>query len=702
MSFTEKRLEELLELLPALYRLRDAERDEPLKALLSVIAEQVAMLDEDLDQLYDDQFIETCAEWVIPYIGDLVGTRGLYDFSSTALSRRAQVGHTIGYRRRKGTASVLEQLARDVTNWPASVVEYFQLLATTQYLNHLRPDNISFADLRDGEKLVYLNGPFDSVTHSVDVRRIETGRGKYNIPHVGIFLWRFDSYPLDNVPAFRLDDRRYLFHPAGRDTQLFSRPEPELEITHLAEPINVPMPIMRDLLDRDLEREKEKKKEEQNKEEQNKEGYYGLKRSLLLRVDKQVVDVSQIVVCNLEDKDGAWAYSPREQYGIDPVLGRISVPTDLPVAPKSVQVSFSYGFSDAMGGGPYGRVASFDSQLQPVIKVPSDQATIQEGLNEVAASGGVVEIEDDEYHVETPVITVAGGGSEGKKIELRAADAHRHVLVLDGDLFIEGGENSEVTLNGILICGGALHVLELAKDHAANKLRRLRLRHCTLLPGPSPAIGKVAAKPAAPRLRVEAPGTIVEIDRCIVGGLRIAEGAQVRITNSIIDASEETEVAYAGLLSNTAGGALEVRNSTIIGKVHTINMELASNTIFLAGLNEFDTWAAPVLVDKRQEGCVRFSYLPTGARTPRQYNCHPQNEDEMGRVRPILTSRRYGDAGYCQLSVHCPVEICQGADDEAEMGAFHDLYQPQRVAHLRARLDEYLRFGLEAGIFYAT
>ena len=36
------------------------------------------------------------------------------------------------------------------------------------------------------------------------------------------------------------------------------------------------------------------------------------------------------------------------------------------------------------------------------------------------------------------------------------------------------------------------------------------------------------------------------------------------------------------------------------------------------------------------------------------------------------------------------------------MGAFHDLYQPQREINLRVRLDEYLRFGLEAGIFYAS
>jgi hypothetical protein len=71
-------------------------------------------------------------------------------------------------------------------------------------------------------------------------------------------------------------------------------------------------------------------------------------------------------------------------------------------------------------------------------------------------------------------------------------------------------------------------------------------------------------------------------------------------------------------------------------------------------------------------------------------------------VRPMFTSLRYNDAGYCQLSKLCASEITQGADDESEMGVFHNLYQSQRAANLRTRLDEYLRFGLEAGVFYAT
>jgi hypothetical protein len=36
------------------------------------------------------------------------------------------------------------------------------------------------------------------------------------------------------------------------------------------------------------------------------------------------------------------------------------------------------------------------------------------------------------------------------------------------------------------------------------------------------------------------------------------------------------------------------------------------------------------------------------------------------------------------------------------MGVFNSLMQPQREANLRTALDEYLRFGLAAGVFFVT
>ncbi len=675
MSFDAARLYELL---PAVYRLRDAEQGGPLRALLSVIAGQVAVLEEDLEQLYDDQFIETCAEWVVPYIGDLVGARGLRDWPNSPLSNRAQVANTLAYRRRKGTAAVLEQLARDVTGWNARAVEFFQLLATTQYMNHLRPHNKSFPDVRR-HLLDRAGTPFDRTPHTAEVRHVAGRRGKYNIPNVGLFLWRIGSHSLTDAPAYRVDERRFRFNPLGLDAPLYNLPVTEDEITHLAEPSNVPMPISRRALDADLG------------------AYYGADRSLLLNVDGDDIEADEIVVCDLSDEGGDWANKAKatDKHAVDPVLGRIRLPEGV-YADPDVRATFHYGFSAEMGGGEYGRAATFDDELQDLQRVPADAASIQDALDALD-EGGVVEVENNDYYFETPTVSIP----EGRKVELRAADERRAVVVPTGQISIFGGAGAELNVNGLLLAGGALYV-PASSQGETNGLRVLRLSHCTLLPGPSPAIGNVAAQPAAPRLIVEAADVVVEIDNCIVGAMRVAAGARVRITNSIVDAGSETEFAYAAPLANEEAAPLEVVNSTVVGCVRTEWLE-ASNTIFLAA--PAAPGVAPVAATRLQEGCVRFSYVPPGSRVPRTYRCQPEKGDgaeQTARVRPVFTSLHYGDAAYCQLDVRTADEIRRGADDEAEMGAFHNLYQPQREENLRARLDEYLPFGLEAGVFFAS
>ncbi len=71
-------------------------------------------------------------------------------------------------------------------------------------------------------------------------------------------------------------------------------------------------------------------------------------------------------------------------------------------------------------------------------------------------------------------------------------------------------------------------------------------------------------------------------------------------------------------------------------------------------------------------------------------------------IRPLFVSQRYGDPGYGQLEQRCALQIRNGAESGAEMGVFEFLKQPQREANLRDALDEYLRFGLEAGLFFVT
>lgn len=685
MSFDAQKLYELL---PAIYRARDAEQGGPLRDLLAVIAEQTGVLEENLEQLYDDQFIETCADWVVPYIGDLIGYRSLHGVVPKVASPRAEVAHTIAFRRRKGTATMLEQLARDVTGWPARVVECFQILGWAQNLNHVRPEAHYAPNLRDWEKVANLNRPFDRNLHTVDVRQISRGAGKYNIPNIAIHLWRLGAYRLRNspaVPAAPGEIQRYLLDPLGGDMQLFTRPERENEIIHLAESINVPDPLARRVLAQYLSR------------------YYGEGKSLALAG----VDIATINICDLSDAGGGWAHTPPAgRVAIDPVLGRIFC-GDPQAAPPLA--TFHYGFSADMGGGEYDRAATLDAQATPIEFVPAPHATIQDALNAVQ-TGGVVEIADSGRYEETPSIAVDGG----KRIELRAANEHRPTVILSSELDIGGGAQSEVTINGLLLAGATLRVASAP----GNELRRLHLRHCTLAPS------------AQPSLIVAIPDVEVEIEHCILGALQVAEGSRVRIRNSIVDATSETSVAYSGIdaARETAGGTLMIENSTILGKVRSVELELVSNAIFFAALATGDTWTAPVRSEKKQSGCVRFSYVPPGSLTPRRFRCQPDLEigqridaaekaaggpipqaqvnairaEVLSWLAPSFSSLRHGAPDYAQLRGSCPLQIRAGASDESEMGAFHDLFQPQRETNLKVRLEEYLRFGLEAGHFYET
>jgi hypothetical protein len=686
--------DQLYNLLPAIHRIRDAEQGEPLRELLALITEQAGILEEDLDQLYDNQFIETCAPWVLPYIGDLIGYRSLHPIGPDQLTPRAEVANTIGYRRRKGTASVLEQLARDVTGWNARAVEFFQLLGWTQFMNHLRLTNY-IPDLREWEPLERLGGAFEATPHTVDVRHVEHGAGKYNIPQIGIFLWRLTAFQLRDSPATRVDDHRFLFNPLGANLQLFTRPQTEKSITHLAEPINVPAPITRRVLSAGLA------------------SYYG--PNLSVAIDG--VSIEQVAICNLSDATAStWAHTPPNAFAaIDPVLGRIAFRDPPAAVPR---VTFHYGFSAAMGGGEYERSPTFDAALGPVESIASP-GPIQPSLD-AQVSGGVVELSDSGRFEETPSIAV----NAGVRLEFRAANEHRPTLFVAGPIDIRGGENAEVTLNGLLIAGGAVRVL----SGVDNKLRKLRLVHCTLVPGFSLGIDGTPASPGEPSLLVEQTDNPleIEIDHCILGALRAPVNATVSIRHSIVDANAETNVAYAALDGAGPSGTVSFVNSTIIGTVVTGLLKLASNSIFLSRTEDD---SAPVRSERRQTGCVRFSWLPLEARVPRRYRCQPDleiaeqiddaikqsgggaispseremiTESVVAEVVPAFTSLGYGQPGYCQLRISAPEQIRTGADDEAEMGAFHDLFQPQRESNLRTRLDEYLRFGLEAGVFYET
>ena len=692
----------LYDLLPAVYRTRDAERGYPLRDLVEILASQAEVMERDIARLYDNHFIETCDPSLVPYIGDLIGVRFLPPLGRNG---RAEVANTIRFRRRKGTAAVLEDLARDVTQWSSHVVEFFDLLPTTQWMNHLRLHRPRTPNLRNADALDHVDRAFDTAAHTVDVRHIASRRGKHNIPSVGLYLFRIGAFPLQLIeptPVGDPADARYVFSTLGNDAPLFHHPLSETGPAHIAEEVNVAAPIRPRALHADLE--------------QTLGQYYGAGRSIALLVptatEWTLLSGLEVVACDLEPITRAL---PPATVAIDPRRGRLAFgdPADRP--PK-FRVTWHYGFSAAIGGGQYERgteikgAAEIERAPTAVVGDPTDplvheiqihlppgvaffdnltDALVDAQTAWTPGEARVIEFLDSRTYRETlPQVDIPENG----RLVIRAANEQRPTLRLDADCTIDGADGSALELNGLLIgdramlLGGTLNTLEIA--------------HCTFVPGLTIGADGSPGTPGAVSLVIGSDTSEARIRSSILGAVRAAPEATVTIIDSVLDAHALDNLAY-GHDTEPFGGSLTVSRCTVIGRVGTTELTLGENSIFLG----------TVIAERRQHGCVRFSWVPRGSRVPRRFHCQPDIPDGTSasdaaiiesHLSPRFTTLVYGRPAYCQLDWRGPAVIARGADDESEMGVFCSVKAPQREDGLRIRLDEFLPVALEAGILFAS
>ncbi len=672
----------LYALLPAVYQQRDAALGiaggpGPLREIVEIVAGQLALVDAEIDQLYDDAFIETCQQWVIPYIGDLIGYLPLSATAPGAMSPRAEVANTILYRRWKGTPTILEQLASDVTGWSAVAVEFFELLTTTQYVNHIRPASFETVDVRDWQVSSTVGTPFDRNSHTVEVRRIATNRGKYNIPNVGVYVWRLAVYSDFGAPsqAHAIDANRFTFDPTGIASEpIYNIPPLNRRPFTRTRQQDVPYALQRRVV----------------ADPATRPNYLGAKPVFVIHDGAgNAIPAAAVDICDLSE----WLTSTPSLTGgylvaVDPQLGRIWLPN---ATTTPVLVEYGYAFS-----GPYG--AGF--QHRPADPTPTtttitrDAATL--GPSETLANAiGATPLPNETLAIlyedsvtDATATSVSVGDSE--TLVVRADDFRRPVL---GPLTItvetDPGKAAAVVLDGLLLTGGL-------RIEGAGPLA-LTLRNATVRPAGAgqPAIAWTGAT-----------GTLT-IEHTLSGPISLDPDVDASISDSIVDA------AGAAALS---AGALTLIRSTVFGMISVREATLIENSIL----------TATATCERLQAGCVRFSYLTIDSVVPQRYRCQPDTAMAAALaaallVNPSMTSPQqaaldarvevatvpqfsaieYGDPAYAQLAEVCPAEITAGADDGGEMGVFHDLFTALREVNLGIRLAENLRMGLEAGVLHA-
>jgi hypothetical protein len=709
--------------LPLVYQRRDAEPAQggALAALLAVLGEQGDVVAADLGQLYDDWYIETCADWVVPYIADLLGVRLLHPIGPGAGRPRAMVANTLDYRRRKGTVAGLEQVAYDVTGWPAAAKEYFTRLGVTQHLAHIRPAHVQAPDLRRAADLELAGGPFAASAHNAEVRRLPKGR--FGIGNVGLHAWRLVPQRVSHAtarPVADPPDGRYFVDPVGRSVPLFNPGTTETAITSLAAEHHVPAPLRRRALFDELEA--------MRAGTTTAPRWFGDDPAIEVFADfgtgLAVVPPSLLTAADLSDPPAATATGwPRPAapltVAVDPVLGRVAFRAAR--TPQSVEVTASYATPGQVGAGPFDRTCPETSDLLRratwfravgvlATAVPGAVHTnLTDAVTDWNAGGagavGVIAILDNRTYDEDLTLTVTAG-SELIVVAVSwpaaedAADPNT-VLTFDqatptdrrphliGSITVTGTGDAadaapgELTIDGLLVEGDV--------TVAAGDLGRLALRHTTVVPD----AGTISVQPPT------SPDTdngrlTVELARSIAGPVVLPErGPELTVSTSIVDG--------AGLAAVQAPAApVSLDRVTVLGAVSAQQLD-ASDCVF----------DGRVRVERRQQGCLRFSYLTEDVVTPRRYRCQPdlaltdvtdaaEAAATRARLAPVFTSTTYGDPAYGRLDDRADAALLTGASNGAAMGVYADLEEPQRMANLAAVLEEYLRLGLDAGVIHET
>lgn len=557
--------DKLWKLLPAVYRSADTSvlgKNGPLRELVNRIGAQAAILRRSIDRLWEDQSIETCDDWLIPYIADLLATNLVA--SLDARGQRLDVAKTIYYRRRKGTLAILEEIAADITGWDARVVEFFRRMGRTRHefdpeigLPSATDDPVGNRALQLTEGLV---GPltntaiggwanlrniygaskaqtaFDEFFHTADFRKGRGQVGWHNIPRLGVFLWRLKSFPpngaesveqITPVPVLNSPDD-YSFDPTGREVPLFAvssrafgdnwispqewqLPTPiarALLRAALADPVAEPLYAVIDPVDGVTLHP-------------NSLGVFTKPGSFY-----ELIDASQVT---------AYPEAPNTTHEvmIFPECGRLRIlhpPLNGPLS-----VTYHYGFSSTIGAGLY------DRRLlgQQPNASPDPAPPVTGGGSALAAPlGGVVPVGTvtigDSLTYDMVTTNVAGI----QQVTIIAENTTRPVIRPPSpnttQWTFSGTGSSRLVLDGLFVSGGDI-VLSGIFDSVT-------LTCCTFDPGNS-GESTVFAKSVdgrdliPTRLWVEGQVRLLQIDRCILGPIRTRANGEIEsvtATDSIV------------------------------------------------------------------------------------------------------------------------------------------------------------------------
>ncbi len=701
--------ERLYALLPTIYRMRDFGQGEPLRALLLLLENELALVESDIARLYDNWFIETCDEWAVPYLGDLIGARLLH-----SVHARAFTANSLAYKRRKGTVQTLGALARDITGWSAQSVEFMPLVVTSQHVNSPLPTLRATPSLRAVDALDNISTPFDSVARSVDIR----ARGRFHPGQLGIYVWRSDVSKIEWGATVPIAAGIYAVSPFGNPQSIWSPVSSRAGLEAPTDLKQAPQPIRRRILLRALEARRQALVDGRTLLDPYFDPEPVLRVFYRDGVGKTIeVPPEQMVAADLSNP---WRPPSQLTYkrsgdgkpvqrkivlAVDPDLGRIAFSSD--VSPQKVWATFYVGAAGGFGGGGYERTLLDAGQSTVFSLSGGEPQTTLINLwdpnqwpalpTDGQVPNVVIELADSDVYKLGPLSV-----PDGFSLTIRAKSRKRPTLQCQALIQnVKLGNGSKLVLEGVAISGGGLALVPFSPT-GPDFSCKLVIRHSTLLPGLQLAPDGQPMMPNLPSLSLSAgfqPGNVqVEVHQSVTGPILI-DGAALSACDSVIDAPRRLGPAVVAT-------SVKLARVTVLGACTVTRVEAIKDSLLTERLTVVDRDSSTF--------AVTYSVLPYDATLgPITYRCQPflsvneaQTSDEKRKLidtlRPQLTSSRYGMLGYAQLDVRTSSILRSAASDQGEPGAFHNLQQALRESNLLDSQAEYLRSGLSLNLFVVT
>ena len=674
----------LWRMIPAVYRELDSNPGEPgpLREMVRRIAAQAAVLRRSIDRLWEDQSIETCDDWIIPYMGDLVATQLVACLDSAG--QRRDVAKTIYYRRHKGTVGLLEELASDIASRDARLVEFFRRLSRTRHnfdppiarpgadMASIELEGLlgaatdtpmgGYADLRNAYGASRTRSAFDEYFYTADFRRGRRAVGWHNIPKAGVFVFWLKTFgaPASTPVQYKQCPKPvYTFDPTGRETPLFSRQRQAQDAfgEHWLSPDEweLPGPIDQALFKREH-----------------------------AKLYPDPVDVNKTYALSVEDNGVAM---PLSAVAIAPEFGRFYLPGG---ASGKLTVTYCYGFGSEIGAGPYERGALLPAKPAPVKTATGGGKIAAEHVAAVDPQGTLLFGDSLTY---APPGDLGGAGGVSKLVIL-GKNGQRPVLRAVGNTrpqwTIKGAPGATLVLQGIHLVGADLR---LTGEFASVQIRCATLDPGTSGAGLTPPTAFAAAADGQTlwptRLWIEATIVELSITQSITGPIHAQNGGSIEtlsVVDSIVQALPEALGGAAPAAIATDSGVTRLSRITVLGGLAVHQLD-ASECIL-------DDVA---VAEDAQHGCVRFSAYAAGSVLRQPY------ESVMVAPRAeLFRSRDFGSPHYAQLN-DAPDEaiiasrqgasIVAGAENGSEMGAFSREKIPLKRRGLSQKFAEFMPIG---------